>query len=47
MKRKDYERPTMRVVQLKHRTQILTISNYETTGSGRTSLTKMENDTDL
>jgi hypothetical protein len=26
MKRKDYEKPTMKVVQLRHQTQLLTVS---------------------
>ena len=47
MKRKDYERPTMKVVQLKHKCQILAGSSYETTGSGRTSINAMDDDEDL
>lgn len=47
MKRKDYERPTMKVVQLKHKCQILAGSSYETTGSGRTSINAMGEETDL
>lgn len=47
MKRKDYERPTMKVVQLKHKCQILAGSSYETTGSGRTSINAMDEETDL
>ena len=47
MKRKNYERPTMKVVQLQHRTHLLQASSYETTGTGGTSLTKMEDDVDL
>lgn len=47
MKRKNYERPTMQVVQLKHKCQILAGSSYETTGSGKTSINAMEDATDL
>ena len=47
MKRKNYERPTMKVVQLKHQCQILAGSYYETTGSGKTSITEMEDAEDL
>ena len=38
---------TMKVVQLQHRRGLLAGSPYETTGSGKTSLTKMEEDEDL
>ena len=37
----------MKVVQLKHKCQILAGSSYETTGTGGTSLTEMEDDVDL
>ena len=47
MKRKNYERPTMKVVQLQHKCQMLAGSPYETNGTGGTSLTKMEDDVDL
>ena len=47
MKRKDYQRPTMLVVELKHKCQILAGSSYETTGSGRTSINAMDKETDL
>ena len=47
MKRKDYERPTMQVVELKHKCQILAGSSYETTGSGKTSINAMDGETDL
>ena len=47
MKRKNYERPTMKVVQLKHKCHIMAASTYETTGTGGTSLTEMEDATDL
>ena len=47
MKRKNYERPTMKVVQLKHKCQILAGSPYETTGSGKTSITMMDAEEDL
>ena len=29
MKRKDYEKPTMKVVQLRHQTQLLTVSGVK------------------
>jgi hypothetical protein len=32
MKRKDYQKPTMKVVQLKHRSQILAGSQVESVG---------------
>ena len=44
MKRKDYQKPTMKVVKLQHHGMLMT-STYETTGG--TSLTEMEDDTDL
>ena len=47
MKKKDYQKMTMKVVQLQHRTHLLQASSYETTGTGGTSLTKMEDDVDL
>ena len=47
MKRKDYQRPTMKVVQLQHRTHLLQASSYETTGTGRTSINAMDEETDL
>ena len=47
MKRKDYQRPTMQVVQLKHKCQILAGSPYETTGSGKTSITMMGEEEEL
>ena len=47
MKRKNYERPTMKVVQLKLKCQILAGSSYETTGSGKTSINAMDEETDL
>ena len=46
MKRKDYERPTTKVVQLQHHGMLMT-SVYETTGSGKTSLTEMEAEENL
>ena len=47
MKRKDYERPTMKVVKLQHQSHILAVSSYETSGEGRTSITEMEDAEDL
>ena len=47
MKRKDYERPTMKVVKLQHQCHIMAVSSYETTGTGRTSITEMGNEEDL
>ena len=41
MKRKNYEKPTMQVVQLQHRTMLLAGSN------GNGNLTPMEDPTDL
>ena len=47
MKRKNYERPTMKVVKLQHQCHIMATSSYETTGTGGTSLTKMGEEEDL
>lgn len=47
MKKKDYQKPTMKVVKLNKRINILTTSSYETTGSGRTSINAMDEETDL
>ena len=47
MKRKNYEKPTTNVVKLQHQCHIMAVSSYETTGTGGTSLTEMEDDTDL
>ena len=47
MKRKNYEKPTMKVVKLQHQSHIMATSSYETTGSGRTSINAMEDATDL
>jgi len=46
MKRKDYQKPTMNVVKLQHHGMLMT-SVYETTGSGKTSITMMDEETDL
>lgn len=40
MKRKDYQRPTMKVVQMRHRCQIMAASVYTTT----TGLNAMDDD---
>ena len=45
MKKKDYQKPTMRVFELNKRINILTTSPYETTGSG--SIKAMDDETDL
>ena len=47
MKKKDYQKPTMRVFELNKRINILTTSSYETTGSGRTSINAMDEEEDL
>ena len=47
MIRKDYERPTMKVVKLQHQCHIMAVSSYETSGEGRTSITEMGNEEDL
>ena len=47
MKRKNYERPTMKVVKLQHQCHIMAASSYETTGEGKTSITEMEDAEDL
>ena len=44
MKRKDYQKPTTEVVQLRHQSHILNASPYETSG---TSINAMEDATDL
>ena len=47
MKKKDYLNPTMKVVQLRHQSHILSASPYETTGTGGTSINAMDEETDL
>ena len=47
MKRKDYQRPTMKVVKLQQRCHIMAVSSYETSGEGRTSINAMEDAEDL
>ena len=47
MKKKEYEKPSMKVYELQHKCQILAGSSYETTGSGRTSISAMDEETDL
>ena len=47
MKRKDYQKPTMKVVKLQHQCHILAVGSYETTGSGRTSINAMDEEEDL
>lgn len=47
MKRKDYQKPTMNIVQLQHQCHILAASSYETTGTGRTSINMMDEEEDL
>jgi len=44
MKRKDYQKPTMKVVKLQHHGMLMT-STYETTGG--TSINAMEEEADL
>ena len=47
MNKKDYLKPTMKVVKLQHQGHIMAVSSYETTGTGRTSINAMEDETDL
>ena len=47
MKRKNYERPTMKVVQLQQRCHIMAVSSYETSGEGKTSITMMGEEEEL
>jgi len=47
MKRKNYERPTMKVVKLQQRCHIMAVSSYETSGEGRTSINAMDDAEDL
>ena len=47
MNTKVYQRPTMKVVKLQHQCHIMAVSSYETSGSGRTSINAMEEETDL
>ena len=44
MRKKDYQKPTTMVVQLKQQCHILSSSNYEATG---TRINAMEDETDL
>ena len=46
MNKKDYQTPTMKVVKLQHHGMLMT-SVYETTGSGKTSITMMDEEEDL
>ena len=45
MKKKDYQKPTMRVFELNKRINILTTSSYETLGGD--SINEMEAEEDL
>ena len=47
MKKRNYERPAMKVVELQHRSSLLVGSTYETTGNGKTSITSMGTEEDL
>ena len=47
MNKKDYQKPTMKVVQLRHQSYILSASPYETTGTGGTSINAMDDDDEL
>ena len=47
MKRKDYQKPTTKVVKLQHQCHIMAVSSYETSGEGRTSINAMEDAEDL
>ena len=47
MIRKDYERPTMKVVKLQHQCHIMAVSSYENSGEGKTSINAMEDAEDL
>jgi hypothetical protein len=47
MHKKDYQKPATRVVKLQHQCHIMAVSSYETSGQGRTSITEMEDETDL
>ena len=45
--KRKYEKPSMQVIELQHRTHLLQASSYETTGTGRTSINAMDDDEDL
>ena len=45
MKKKDYQKPTMRVFELNKRINILTTSSYETKGGDR--IIEMDEEEDL
>ena len=47
MNKKDYQRPAMKVVQLQHRSHIMAVSSYETSGQGNTSIMEMDDEEDL
>ena len=49
MNKKDYLKPTTRVVKLQHRSHIMAGSPYETStsGQGNTSIMEMESEEDL
>ena len=47
MKRKEYQKPMMEVIEADVESQILAASHYETTGTGGTSIEAMEDPEDL
>jgi hypothetical protein len=49
MNKKDYQKPTMKVVKLQHKCHIMAGSPYETStsGQGNTSIMEMEDVEDL
>ena len=44
MKRKDYQKPTMRIVQMRHRCQIMATSYTTTSYTTTTGLNAMDDD---
>ncbi len=45
MKKRDYEKPSMKVVKMRQRQHLMNVSAYETTG--KTRLNAMDNPEDL
>ena len=47
MKRKDYQKPTMDVVKLRHRSGLLAMSSYQTNRDPKTQIIEMGDEEDL
>lgn len=47
MKKRIYQKPTVKVVKLQNHCQLLAASSFQTLGAGGTSINSMGADTDL